>query len=215
MKTSISTIGKLVVLVLVLIIITSSRKTSRAAEITTATLLPSIKNLHKIEVSGNVEILLSQQEEEQLKVYDEYYSKNALVQWENGVLRISSYESKKLTVLVGVNHLKVLVASGNAVVRSVNKLSSLDLEVYLEDNAVASLNAQALNVSTSLSDFARLELDGQAENQVIAMSEASQLEAATFVAQNQTFAVSDSAVAAVGNTEVRSTAMLSKFAKSF
>jgi hypothetical protein len=215
MKTSISAIGKLLVLVLVLIVITSSRKTAKAAEPTTITLLAGVKDISKIEVSGNVEILLSQQAEEQLKVYDEYYSKNALVQWEDGVLRISSYENKKLTVLVGVNHLKVLVVSGDAVVRSVNRLSSIDLEVYLKDNAVASISAQALNMSTTLSDNARLELSGQAENQLIALSEASQLEAGTFEARNQTFSVSDSAIAAVGSTEVRSSAMLSGFSRSF
>ena len=214
MKTSISAIGKLLVLVLVLIIITSSRKTAKAAEPTTTTLLAGVKNISKIEVSGNVEILLSQQAEEQLKVYDEYYSKNALVQWEEGVLRISSYEKKKLTVLIGVNHLKVLVASGDAVVRSVNKLSSLDLDVYLKDNAVASLNAQALNMSTTLSDNTRLELSGEAENQFIALSEASQLDAGSFEARNQTFSVSDSAIAAVGSTEVRSAALLTGGSRS-
>lgn len=216
MKTKISTISRSLILVLVLITITSSRNPAKAAEpAAKTTLLTGVKNISRIEVSGNVEILLTQGAEEQVKVYDEYYSKNALVQWEDGVLRISSYQDKKLTVLVGVTHVQSISAAGNAVIRSVNRLSSIDLEVCLKDNAAAFLDAQALNLATSLTDFAKLELSGEAESQQIIMSEAAQLKAESFESENRALTISDSAVASIGNTEVRTSPMVSRLAKGF
>ena len=61
----------------------------------TATVLTDIRAINKIEVYGNVELYVSDGTEDQVKVYNKYYSESALVQSKNGVLSISSYNKRK------------------------------------------------------------------------------------------------------------------------
>ena len=44
-----------------------------------STVLSSIKNINKIAISGNVELILVQGIEESVKVYNDYYANNAMV----------------------------------------------------------------------------------------------------------------------------------------
>src|ERR1700749_5221004 len=96
MKTSIFTLALAITLVSG---ITRSgfAATSSKDEITT---LAQTTPIHKIEVHGNVELYLSNGGADQVKVYNRYYSENALVQNQNGVLSISSYKAEKLVVWV-------------------------------------------------------------------------------------------------------------------
>ena len=61
-----------------------------------AVLLTEISKVNKIEVYGNVELYLSNGFTDNVKVYNQYYKESALVQDQNGVLRISSYKAEKL-----------------------------------------------------------------------------------------------------------------------
>src|SRR6476661_7504975 len=116
----------LTVLAIVLVVITVRPNAAKAAEISgEVTEFKDVKHINKIQVRGNVEVFINQSTEEGVKVYDEYYKKNAMVQWEDGVLRICSYKNEKLTVLVNVTDLNAIEASGDVKIRSLNKLSSI------------------------------------------------------------------------------------------
>src|SRR6201996_7062732 len=95
------------------------------------TVLTAISNINKIEVRGNVELYLSDGMTDQVKVYNKYYSENALVQSENGVLKISSYKAQKLIVWITVTNLGDLSVYDNAQVKSFGKLSALNLDVKM------------------------------------------------------------------------------------
>lgn len=219
MKTKINALIATLTLTLVLVVVTGTRKTVKAAEpVGKGTVLAYVNQINKIEINGNIEVLIHQDFTESLKMYDDYHSKKASVQWEEGVLRITSFEKERLTVLVNVTDLRSVVASGNAVIRSLNKISSIDLQIRLEDKVTAVLNAQVLNLSTHLTGLSSLELSGEAENQFVELTGAAKLNAGTFHAQSRSVQLSDDATAVLGNTEIRSAAVASannRIAKGF
>ena len=123
------------------------------------TVLTEINRINKIEVHGNVELYLSDGAD-QVKVYNKYYSENALVQNQNGVLNISSYNAQKLVVWITVSDLQNLSVYDGARVKSFGKLSTLELDVKLYDTASAQLNLDAYAVNLKLNDRAKADIEG-------------------------------------------------------
>ncbi|RZK52724.1 MAG: hypothetical protein EOO91_18870, partial [Pedobacter sp.] len=120
MKTSIKT---LIALSLTGLVLTSSAFVTKAADGQKQTVLADVKKVNKINVSGNVELILVQSADENVKVYNNYYASNALVQQKNGELRISSFNKETLTVIVYVTNLSAITASENATVRTFGKFN--------------------------------------------------------------------------------------------
>lgn len=145
---------------LTLIVLTGSAFASTDVKNNNVTILTQVKNIRKIEVKGNVELILVQAPTESIKVYDSYYAKNALVQQEDGVLRISSFQKEPLTVAVYVRDLAVLEAADNATVKTSGKVSFLSLTVNLKDNATADINTNTINLYTNINDKANLKIAG-------------------------------------------------------
>jgi len=126
------------------------------------TVLTDISAINKIEVHGNVELYVSDASSDQVKVYNKYYSESALVQSTNGVLRISSYKNEKLVVWVSANDLRAISAYDNAEVKSFGKISKIEFDVDLHDNATAKLNVDTFNTSLTVKDNAKADLAGSA-----------------------------------------------------
>lgn len=139
-----------------------SKSTYAAAINADYTLLKEIKAVNKIEVRGNVELFISDSPVEQVKVYNKYYSENALVQYSNGTLRITSYNAEKLIVWVSTDDLRAVSAYDNAEVRSFGKLSKVEFDVDLHNSASANLNLDAYSANVKLNDHAKAELSGTA-----------------------------------------------------
>ena|ERR1700744_3712583 len=126
------------------------------------TVLNDVHAINKIEIHGNVEVYVSDATADQVKVYNKYYSESALIQNANGVLRITSYKSEKLVVWVSANDLRSISAYDNAEIKSFGKLSKIDFNVDLHDNASAKLDLDAFNASLTVKDFAKADLSGSA-----------------------------------------------------
>jgi len=152
---------KILSIILLFVAITGfSKSTYAATNNADYTLLKEIKAINKIEVRGNVELFISDSPVEQVKVYNKYYSENALVQYNNGTLRITSYKAEKLIVWVSTDDLRAVTAYDNAEVRSFGKLSKIEFNVELHNNASASLNLDAYSANVKLNDHAKAELSG-------------------------------------------------------
>lgn len=149
---------------------------------TNYTILKEVKNITKIVASGNVEVFVVQAPTESVKVYDNYYSKNALVQQKDGVLRISSFEAAPLTVTVYVRNISAIEASDNATVKTYGKVNFLSLDVLLKDKAVADINANTVNLFTSVKDQANLKLSGATEEHYALMGTSAKMSTGNFVA---------------------------------
>ena len=121
-----------------------------------ATVLTDVSKINKIEIRGNVELYVTAGNADQVKVYNRYYAESALVQNQNGVLRITSYKAEKLVVWVTANDLRAISAFDNAQVKSFGKFSAIDLEVNLHNNATAQLNLDTYYANVNVSDHARV-----------------------------------------------------------
>lgn len=131
-----------------------------AAKSEVSTVLTNVSRISKIEVYGNVQLFVSNDESDQIKVYNRYYAESALVQSHNGVLRISSYADQKLVVWVKASDLRSISAFDNAEVRSFGKFEPLDVDITLNNNAYAKLNLTGYNVNITVNDRAKADLSG-------------------------------------------------------
>lgn len=179
MKTSIKSI---IALAVTAVVLTGSTLTVNASEPKTTTVLSSVKKVTKIDVAGNVELILVQSTDESVKVHDNYFANNALVQQKDGELRISSFSKEKLTVVAYVNTLTEITASGDATVKTVGKFSTLSLDVILSDNATADLNTNTINLNTNLSNASSLNLAGSTEEYNAKMGNFAKVSLAKFAA---------------------------------
>ena len=124
------------------------------------TVLNDISHISKIEVHGNVELYLSDGMTDNVKIYNSYYSENALVQSQDGVLKISSYKAEKLVVWVTVSNLCNLSVYDNAQAKSFGTLSAIELNVNLYNSASAQLNLDAYSVNMKLNDHTKADVAG-------------------------------------------------------
>lgn len=127
------------------------------------TVLNDIKAINKIEVRGNVQLFISDNAGEKVTVYNKYYAETALVQSKNGVLRISSYSPEKLIVWVSSESLHAISAFDSAEVKSFGKVSKIEFNIDLHDNASAKLDFDAYSANVTLRDNATIELSGSVE----------------------------------------------------
>jgi len=181
MKTSIKT---LFATALTLVVLTGSAFASTDVKSNNVTVLNQVKNINKIEVNGNVEVILVQTATESVKVYDSYYSKNALVQEKNGVLRISSFQKEKLTVAVYVRELSSIDVADNASVKTFGKVGFVALTINLKDQATANINANTISLTTSVKDNAVLKLSGTTTDHYAVLGSQAKMSMEQFAAEN-------------------------------
>jgi len=183
MKTSFKT---LIALLLVGATMTSAVSVKAADIKNNITTLRTVKNISKIVVSGNVNLILIQDANESVKVYDKYYSKNALVQQQGGTLRVSSFQEKPLDVVVFVKNLAAIEASNNAKVKTEGNFKLLDLDVKLSGNAKADIYANTVNLYTSIKDAADLKIAGSTESHMAVMGDLGNLSMGKLAANETT-----------------------------
>lgn len=165
----------------------------------TATVISEASNFNKIEVSGNVEVYLIDGDANNVKVYNDYYGESALVQNQNGTLRIASYAKDALVVYVTVADLRSLSVYDSAVVKA-NKLSAIDLNINLYDNATAQLNLEAYNANIAINGHAKADLSGAVTVCNLEQNQSSTVNSTQFVAEHLTKKV-DGLIAAVKNNQ--------------
>src|ERR1700743_3083236 len=138
----------------------ATKNDSAAKNNEVSTVLTNVSKINKIEVRGNVELFISDDANDQVKVYNRYYAESALVQSQNGVLRISSYAAEKLVVWVTANQLDAITAYDNAEVKSFGKIAPIEMEVTLHDNAYAKLDMNGYSANITLNNRAKADLIG-------------------------------------------------------
>ncbi len=178
-----TSIKNLIAATLTLVVLTSTTMVTKADD-NKVTVLADVKKVNKINVSGNVELILVQSADESVKVYDNYYTNNALVQQKNGELRVSSYNKEMLTVVVYVSNLTSITASDNATVKTFGKFTALDLAINLTDNAKADLNTNTISLNTNVKGNADLTLTGSTFEHNASVNNISKVNMNAFVAES-------------------------------
>lgn len=149
------------------------------------TQLTWIKNFYKIEAHGNVQLHLVTGEKTKVEMSSSYYDHNALVQVENGVLRITCYNKERLNVWVTISDLSALSAYDNVLVQTEGKFSALDLDVELFNRAKADLNLDCSFTNIKLNDRSMADISGTAMECKLATNYAATLNDVNFVPAQQ------------------------------
>lgn len=192
MKTSIK---NLFAAVLTVAISVTAPAFANAKEAKKVTVLSEVKSFNKLNVAGNVEVILVQSPNQKVQVYDNYYAKNALVQEKNGELRISSFEKETLTVVVYANQLNEITASDNATVKTSGKFSALSLEVTLKDQSKVNLNTNTIDLFAKVNGKSSLTLSGNTTDYNAVLNGAAAINTDKFVAENSSIQSKNTAVA--------------------
>ena len=174
------------------------------------TVLSEIKNINKINVSGNVELIIVQSNNEGVQVYNDYFNNNALVQAKNGVLNISSFNKEQLTVVVSAKQLSSINASDDAVVSSFGNLSFLTLDVKLQDNAKADLKVTTAALNTQVKEDAKLTLAGTTFDHKANFANIAKVNLNNFASEATTFKTNNIRIASNGGLEEINTIQLGK-----
>ncbi|MFA6247234.1 MAG: DUF2807 domain-containing protein [Mucilaginibacter sp.] len=161
-----------------------------------STTLTNVSKINKIELHGNVELFVSDGTADQVKVYNKYYSESALVQSQNGVLRISSYTDKKLVVWVTANDLQAIVANDNSTVKSFGTLERLDLDVTLNNTATADLNLDAYKATINVNDRAKANISGTVNDYNLTQDQSATVNHSNLAAINRSKTVTNKMVKA-------------------
>ncbi|QKJ28757.1 DUF2807 domain-containing protein [Mucilaginibacter mali] len=181
MKTSIITLATLLAIATI-----SNTAFAADKKDKTVTVINEAKNFNKIEVRGNVEVYLTNGPANSVKAYNNYYGESALVQNQNGTLRISSFSKEALVVYVTADDLSAITLYDNAYIKTGKNFSSLDLTVNLFDTATAQLDIQTVNASININNRAKADLVGKVENCDMQVNQASTVNSTNFVAGSLT-----------------------------
>ncbi|MBD1394962.1 GIN domain-containing protein [Mucilaginibacter glaciei] len=184
MKTQFLTIATIFTLALGTVTSSFAADKKNTADDNNSTILTNVSKINKIEIHGNVELFVSDGTADQVKVYNKYYEQSALVQSQNGVLRISSYADQKLVVWVTANDLNAITAYDNAEVKSFGNLSKINLDVILNNNASAKLNLDAYKASITVNDRAKADLTGNVTDYTMVKEQSATVNHSTLVAEN-------------------------------
>jgi len=163
MKTRIFSLVAIAAVVLGVSNITFAATKDSAASNSEVSTVLKVNKISKIEVRGNVEVYVTDGTDDQVKVYNRYYSESALIQNNNGTLRISSFANQKLVVWVKAEQLTSIAAYDNAEVKSFGKISPLEMEVTLHDNAYAKLDVDGYSMNITVSNRAKADLSGNVD----------------------------------------------------
>jgi hypothetical protein len=199
LKTKIVTL--LYVALFILIVVSGTQKVMASENSKALTVLNEKTPIHHIFAKGNVQVFISQGEEQEIKIGNNYYAQNALTQVEGGTLRISSFESEKLTVWVTVKDLRSVEAYDHALVYSLNQFRAIDFKVTLGNQAVAVLDVQAFDLTTDISDSSKLKLKGSSEFHQIVAHNASNIDVTKFSAQTEELKLHDDSSITLGNKQ--------------
>ena len=179
---------------LVMVTLSSATLVANATELNSSyTTINQVKNINKIAVSGNVKLILIQDSKESIEVFDKYYANNALVQQQGSVLRISSFSKEALTVIAHVNNITSVEASNTSSLATSGKFNLLNLEVILKDKASATINANTVNLFTTVNDGTSLSLEGTTEMHTAVLGNEAKLKMNEFASTNTNISIAPKA----------------------
>jgi hypothetical protein len=148
----------------------------------TSTVFSWITSFSKIEIHGNVHVHLLSGENTKVEMDGNYFNHSALVQVENGILRITCYKAERLNVWITLDDLREIAAYDNVLVDTQGKFSSIDLDVELYNKAKASMDLDCFCTHIKLNDESIADISGTAMESDLAVNYASTLNSTGFFA---------------------------------
>jgi len=153
------------------VLLTSSAMTTFAADsVPTAVKTSKMKSFNKIWVSGNVKLVLTQGEKEQITGAINYDSTKTSAILKGQTLYINSTESRQVTLNITLKDLERIEAYGQSVVVTSNSFDVDYLQLFINQGAFAKVTTTAASLYSVVNDDAVLKLNGTANQSTLVAS---------------------------------------------
>ncbi len=163
------------------VILTSSVATTFAAEPVPSQVTPRpALTFNRIWVSGNVKIVLTQGDKQNVFGTENYNPSRTSVVTNGKTLYIHSAESELVTLNITMKDLERVEAYGGSVVVTSNKFDVKYLQLFLSHTASARIKTTAKSLYTVVKDDAILKLDGTADQSTLVASNMKNLKTGNF-----------------------------------
>jgi hypothetical protein len=156
-----------------------------------------IPPIQKIIVKGNAMVVLVQKERESVVVFETLNPETSNIKMVGNTLMINSAEDKPTTVVVYVDQLYRIEASGHSSVSVRGQLKVPYFQVILHDYATANVNVVTKSLYTVIDDRGKLKLKGVSNDHIISRSNMAKLTTDKFASITTTSSNLDHAVAKI------------------
>jgi Putative auto-transporter adhesin, head GIN domain len=163
------------------LVFTSSAMATFAAEpVKAETKTSSLSTFNRIWVSGNVKIVLTQGDKQNVAGASNYDAAKTSVTTDGKTLFINSMETSQVTLNITVKDLERIEAYGQSVVVTSNNFDVKNLQLFLSQSATAKIKTTAGSLYTIVKEDAVLKLNGTADQSTMIVSNMKNVKLADF-----------------------------------
>ncbi|HMI04108.1 MAG TPA: DUF2807 domain-containing protein [Pedobacter sp.] len=156
---------------------------------------------HRITITGNVTVILSQGSKETVTADGDFNRMSMSVVRKGYTLMINSTAAERTTIYVSVKELQRIDASNDVIVKTAGKINARHLQVFLKDQASAEVNANTESLYTYIRGNANLRLSGSTQDHIVLKDGISKLTLQDFVALKSTVESTDSELLAASKAK--------------
>ena len=163
------------------VVLTSSAMATFAAEpVKAETKASSLSKFNRIWVSGNVKIVLTQGDKQNVEGESNYDAAKTSVSTDGKTLFINSEETSQVILNITVKDLERIEAYGQSVVVTSNNFDVKYLQLFLSQSAIAKIKTTAGSLYTIVKDDVVLKLNGTADQSTMIASNMKNVKLADF-----------------------------------
>lgn len=163
------------------VVLTSSAVATFAAEpVKAETKTASLSKFSRIWVSGNVKLILTQGDKQNVEGASNYDATKTSVSTDGKTLFINSEETSQVTLNITVKDLERIEAYGQSVVVTSNNIDAKYLQLFLNQSATAKIKTTAGSLYTIVNEDAVLKLNGTAGESTLIASNMKNVKLADF-----------------------------------
>jgi len=153
------------------VVFTSSAMATLATEpVKAETKTSSLATFNRIWVSGNVKLILTQGDKQNVAGASNYDAEKTSVRTDGKTLFINSMETSQVTLNITVKDLERIEAYGQSVVVTSNNFEVKNLQLFLSQRATAKIKTTAGSLYTIVKEDAVLKLNGTADQSTMIAS---------------------------------------------
>lgn len=185
------------------VVFTSSAMATFAAEpVKAETKTSSLSKFNRIWVSGNVKLILTQGDKQNVEGTGNYDAAKTSVSTDGQTLFINSLETSQVTLNITVKDLERIEAYGQSVVVTSNNFDVKYLQLFLGQSATARIKTTAGSLYTIVKDDAVLKLNGTAGESTMIASNMKNVKLADFASLKSASYASEAMMEAEQNAMV-------------
>ena len=185
------------------VVFTSSVMATFAAEpVKAETKTASLSTFNRIWVSGNVKIILTQGDKQNVSGTSNYDAAKTFVSTDGKTLFINSMETNQVILNITVKDLERIEAYGQSVVVTSNNFDVKYLQLFLNQSATAKIKTTTGSLYTIVKDDAVLKLNGTADQSTMIASNMKNVKLGDFASLKSASYASEAMMEAAQNAMV-------------